>query len=112
MPLKITKVNYMDLGLVKKGLLRITNTNKKGENKMITIEHIKEINKRMAKKLGEKGKFYIKVNGIGNVFFTPKPINGDLDLDEFEDYFLGKVKDNAKFTNEFFSVNIGYLINK
>jgi len=112
MPLKITQVHEpLNLGLVKKGLLRVNKTDKNGNEKMMNITDIKEINKIMSKRTQDKGKYYLKVNGIGNVFFTPKTLDGEMNLDEFEDYFLGKVKDSAKFTNEFFSINVGYLVN-
>lgn len=110
MPLVISEVNKHDLGNVKKGLLRVNKTDKKGNNQMLTTDDIKEINDIMKTKLNGKGKFYIKVNGIGNIFFSPKGLDTELDLDEMEDYFVGKVKDSTGFCKEFFSMNIGYII--
>lgn len=110
MPLNITPVNEVDLGLVKKKLIRVNKTDKKGQNVMITVDDIKDMNDIMKKKVGDKGSYYIVLHGIGNVYFNAKSLDGELDLDEIEDYFMGRVKDTGKFCNEYFSMSVGFVI--
>lgn len=79
---------------------------------MLSVDDIKDISDIMKKKVGEKGKYYIVLHGISNVYFNAKSLDGELALDEIEDYFVGRVKDAGKFCNKFFSMSFGFVNNK
>ena len=67
------------------------------DNTQLNVEDIKEINKMVKNLLGKNkhNKFYIRIHGIQNSF-TPKGYETELDIDEVQDYYGGKGKNNRK----------------
>ena len=110
----ITQEFKLELGpKATRGLLKFTKKSKDGQFMKLTRKDVEEIYRQMNKKFVSEGdKFYIKVNGPDNAFFTPKQFeNPYLDMDQVEDYFEGDVKSISKFV-EYFSVNVGYVKQK
>ena len=88
-------------------VLKLYRKKKKNKDQMMDLDDIRQIDNMFRNKLGND-KFYLRVKGIHG-YFTPKLANNQLNLDEIENYTQGKVRDNTKFSDEFFSVEIGFI---
>jgi hypothetical protein len=77
------------------------------KNKKMDLDDIRQINNMFRNKL-DGDKFYLRVKGIHG-YFTPKTVGNQLNLDDIEDYTQGKVRDNTKFSDEFFYVEVGFV---
>ena len=96
----------LNLPLNKKETSKVLKLYRK-KNKKMDLDDIRQIDSMFRNKLGSD-KFYLRVHGIHG-YFTPKTVNNQLNLDDIESYTQGKVRDNTKFSNEFFSVEVGFI---
>ena len=77
------------------------------KNKIMDLDDIRQIDNMFKNKLGTNN-FYLRVKGIHG-YFSPKTVGNNLNLDDIENYTDGKVRDNTKFSNEFFYVEVGFI---
>ena len=87
-----------------KRTLKITRKNKK-----MDIDDIIEINNMISDKV-KNGEYTMRLFGIGTTPFTVKAWNGDFNLEDMEEYTEGQVRDNTKFSDEFFQIQITYMM--
>lgn len=88
-----------------KRTIKITRKN----NKKMNINDVEEINKIIERKVGND-EYSIRLFGVGTTPFTIKSWDGIFNLQDMEDYTNGKVRDNTKFTDEFFQAHISYIV--
>jgi hypothetical protein len=90
------------MGEKEKITLRIT----RKQQKMITKNDVEDINATFRHKLGHNI-FAIICYNDGSHPWTLKPLNGDLNLSEIDEYIEGKVNmDNMNFVDEFYKLYI------
>lgn len=97
---KDTKFNYSKLEdrVFHNGTIHSTiNITRKYKNKKMDVDDMRQIYEGMKKRLGPKAQFTIRGSNIRGTWTFKKFNDDELNIEDFEDYYRGKVRETDKF---------------
>jgi hypothetical protein len=82
------------------------------QKRKLTMQDIEDINATFKEKLGHE-RFLIRAFNNSTRPTTLKPMHGDLNLMEMDDYLAGRVDfDNFNYADEYYQIHISFMVNQ